>query len=366
MCILLFIILVHSFFKLNFKYEYNRIFSLSGIILLFILILEILSIICNKTSVINNVFVHKTINFIGFSLTPLLLMLMLLFIIYWINQETQINIKQTIIICLPCLILIILSLLSYKFGLIFNIDNTSSYSRGMLFILCPLICLFYVVLNIFFLFSNYKNMSNEELLIFSFIDFVPYLIGLLQIRFFSFLTIWNTSTIAYITLYIFILNNQSRKDILTGLGNRSEYEYHIAKLKNKKKLKLSVMNIDLDGLKYINDTFGHAEGDAAISIFASFLKKTFSRKVLCIRYGGDEFIIFIKDNDKNNINRYIKNIDTLLKAYNESNAKPYNIRFSYGIGIFDEKNESIDELMQRCDQSMYEHKKSNHNTINNL
>lgn len=234
MCILLFIILVHSFFKLNFKYEYNRIFSLSGIILLFILILEILSIICNKTSVINNVFVHKTINFIGFSLTPLLLMLMLLFIIYWINQETQINIKQTIIICLPCLILIILSLLSYKFGLIFNIDNTSSYSRGMLFILCPLICLFYVVLNIFFLFSNYKNMSNEELLIFSFIDFVPYLIGLLQIRFFSFLTIWNTSTIAYITLYIFILNNQSRKDILTGLGNRSEYEYHIAKLKNKK------------------------------------------------------------------------------------------------------------------------------------
>jgi diguanylate cyclase (GGDEF)-like protein len=156
--------------------------------------------------------------------------------------------------------------------------------------------------------------------------------------------------------YIFILQNQTTLDPLTGLGNRRAYNEYLANLGKKSNIVLSVVTIDLDEFKKINDIYGHHEGDKVLLAFARELKTVFEGRGVPIRVGGDEFIVFIDENRKEIVEKYIEALIDNINVYNDSLALPYRISFSYGLTIFDNSYSNLQELMQHSDKRMYQDK----------
>lgn len=118
-----------------------------------------------------------------------------------------------------------------------------------------------------------------------------------------------------------------------------------------------IMMFDINKFKYINDTFGHEEGDRVISVFADVLRKTVGCSELVCRWGGDEFAVFVRNADDAKITHYISEIDTELERYNES-GKGEKIYFACGYALSnDYPTLSKNELFAKADELMYENKK---------
>ena len=119
-----------------------------------------------------------------------------------------------------------------------------------------------------------------------------------------------------------------------------------------------IMFADMDKMKYINDTFGHKEGDCAIKSMADAISSACMHGEICARFGGDEFIIFAagySDKQAEALRDLInKNIDT----YNEQSGKPYNIKASIGWHIdIPTKDTKLASMVTIADQKMYNVKK---------
>ena len=128
----------------------------------------------------------------------------------------------------------------------------------------------------------------------------------------------------------------SFKDTLTGLFNRRGFYHEIDKLihapQNSGKY-LAIFSIDMDGLKYINDHFGHAEGDFAISTLANAMKKTSSSDSICARFGGDEFIVacLCESEHEYSADSFYQQILTYISSIESICEKPYQIDASIGL-----------------------------------
>ncbi len=155
----------------------------------------------------------------------------------------------------------------------------------------------------------------------------------------------------------------SIRDTLTGIFNRKGFRYHSLEIWEKAKTSgkpLLVMAADLDGLKSINDTYGHLEGDHAISIAAHTLNTCCENGEICARTGGDEFLIIgCADYTDQHIAQYISHIQAALQRYNATSDKPYAVETSIGYVC---KTVSDDDTLQafldEADARMYENKVS--------
>lgn len=364
MCILLFTLIVHAYFKLDIKSRTNKIFMYLQISVLIILVLELVSVIINKSSWINSITLHKLVNVAGFAMAPIPPMLMIKFVLSWANIPEKHSRALLLTLGLPFLVVLGFSLASYRYNLIFNINNQNVYARGPLFWISPLVSYYYYMFSLTVIWRNARMLSIEEKIIFTSAIIFTVILGLIQLKYFIFLTIWNSWAMAVTIIYMLILYEKAKRDILTGLGNRMEYTYYIKSMERKQDKKLSVISIDMDRLKVINDKFGHAEGDHVIKVFAKLLRESFSNEGKCIRMGGDEFIVFIKSDDREMVEECVSNFKMKLEEYNKSIEKPYDINFSYGIEIYDSKY-TIDETIKKSDVYMYEQKKQKHAVILN-
>jgi len=157
-----------------------------------------------------------------------------------------------------------------------------------------------------------------------------------------------------------VLRNSSLKDELTGLFNRRGLlkqagpHFNFARRKNEK---LLLLFIDLDGMKRINDEFGHNEGDNAIITTASILAQSFRSTDIIARLGGDEFTILVTDpsTDKD---QAVARITENLAAYNAEEKRGYKLSFSIGVAALEpERMTCFEELLEQADQAMYEQKR---------
>ena len=160
------------------------------------------------------------------------------------------------------------------------------------------------------------------------------------------------------------LRTLSDMDPLTGLLNRRGFlkaaERQLS-LAQRKKWGMTLFFLDMDGLKYINDSHGHVEGDQALIETATILQKTVRQPDIIGRYAGDEFAVLAFETqrksgtgDKISI-RLRKNLD----AYNARRTPSKNLSLSIGFAYFDPKKPiSIDELIDEADVKMYEEKRA--------
>ncbi|MCD4826232.1 MAG: diguanylate cyclase [Acholeplasmataceae bacterium] len=151
-----------------------------------------------------------------------------------------------------------------------------------------------------------------------------------------------------------LLIYQGNHDYLTGLHNRRSFIEEFNKLDHKANYPLGVMMIDVNGLKIINDAYGHAIGDLALQKIASILTKSFRPQDIIARFGGDEFGVIIPNITFDEL----QEIKEVIKLNLKKNPTQ-NIILSVATG-FEIKNkyseENLDELLKLAENHMYRHK----------
>jgi diguanylate cyclase (GGDEF)-like protein/PAS domain S-box-containing protein len=150
-------------------------------------------------------------------------------------------------------------------------------------------------------------------------------------------------------------------DVLTGCYARgyglSLFERQI-KSAQRHKTSILLLYVDLNGLKYINDTFGHKEGDKVLKEVAKFFKSILREVDIICRMGGDEFLLIFPDSSLNDVPLIKERITNKLKELNKNLNNPYKISFSIGLSCYNPSNPlPIEELIRIADEDMYKEKK---------
>lgn len=153
------------------------------------------------------------------------------------------------------------------------------------------------------------------------------------------------------------------KDSLTGIYNRRGFEKNLRQIYEglqKDREHLSIVSIDMDGLKYINDHYGHGEGDEALRRLAKVMENIAGERDVCARMGGDEFAMLLLSEESNRNDSFEEVFITAVREEEERADKPYPFHASIGICALGENNGlSLMECMQLADKRMYEQKKKN-------
>jgi diguanylate cyclase (GGDEF)-like protein len=159
------------------------------------------------------------------------------------------------------------------------------------------------------------------------------------------------------------LRTQALVDDLTGLYNHRGFcflaEQHL-KLIDRSGGRILLVCIDLDGLKYVNDHFGHQEGNRALAEAAEVLKGCFRQSDVIGRLGGDEFAVLVTNTEDSAVEVIRTRLLRKLKAANSLSERRYDLSLSVGVISADCADASLDNLavlLERADAAMYEDKR---------
>lgn len=147
-------------------------------------------------------------------------------------------------------------------------------------------------------------------------------------------------------------------DPLTELYNRRGFYQLISskfeKAEKTENAEIVIISADLDGLKPINDTYGHSEGDNAIKVVAQALESASVSGEICARFGGDEFVVAgITVDGKDYAESFKKRFYEFIDNYNKTSGKPYKVAASIGITCKKPDNLQIDDMIKMSDDLMY-------------
>jgi two-component system, cell cycle response regulator len=162
------------------------------------------------------------------------------------------------------------------------------------------------------------------------------------------------------------LKKMSLHDPLTGLFNRRyvvEKIEELISLGKRNKAAFSLCLIDLDNLKHINDNYGHNTGDNAIKTIAEALQESTRQTDTCARYAGDEFLTVFPNSDAEDVELYVERVKKSL-VKKKVKGLDYKISASYGIAYYSQ-SDSVTEIIERADQSLYKNKASKPNIAKN-
>ena len=158
------------------------------------------------------------------------------------------------------------------------------------------------------------------------------------------------------------LRAMSLVDDLTGLYNRRGFltlARQQIKMSDRMGRRLTSIFVDLDGLKTINDSFGHLEGDQALVETAELLRETFRDSDIIARIGGDEFVVLALENNGANAEMWTRRLAEQLRLANTSPSRRFPLSVSMGVAYYDPAFPcALEDLLARADTLMYADKRS--------
>jgi len=149
-------------------------------------------------------------------------------------------------------------------------------------------------------------------------------------------------------------------DFLTGLYNRGYFEKELRKLDVVENLPLSIIMADTNGLKMINDSFGHDSGDLLLKKSAQAITQVCRDQDLVVRYGGDEFVIVLP---RTNYEETLKIASAMKELALQEKVANIEISISYGCSTKQAEHESIMEILANAENHMYSHKLSERSSM---
>ena len=159
-----------------------------------------------------------------------------------------------------------------------------------------------------------------------------------------------------LNVYIKNLNDMAYIDALTGIGNRlalrrdyDAYQGH----------EVTVLMLDLNDFKLINDTRGHEEGDRVLQEIGKLLSDTFGKEY-CYRYGGDEFLAIVPDMEEQDFNRKLEALKQNSPAMDDGSRADFSVGFVRGL-LTD--TDTLRKLISRADEKMYEKKRDKNRVV---
>lgn len=154
----------------------------------------------------------------------------------------------------------------------------------------------------------------------------------------------------------------SFKDPLTGLLNRRAFYDTIEKLKNS--IPFSIIYLDIDDFKAINDTYGHTVGDKVLKSIGEVLNNFIRKETKAFRLGGEEFAILLPNLDEQESLKIAERIRKVIENHNIRLNENKIITYTASFGITKYKDgESVDDFVKRSDEAMYQAKKTGKNRV---
>lgn len=151
-------------------------------------------------------------------------------------------------------------------------------------------------------------------------------------------------------------------DSLTGINNRRYLSVEVDKYLESGNRECAIIFIDLDDFKRVNDLYGHSFGNKLLVTISKFLSELSNENAVLCRYGGDEFIYFIKEySDEGQVQRFCKYIYSLFRNSFMVDNREINIRASLGVAFSPEDGNDFEELLKNADSALNEAKSKGKN-----
>jgi len=181
----------------------------------------------------------------------------------------------------------------------------------------------------------------------------PLLGGLLQVWFYQVTVVWISTVLSLLVIFINIQNARIITDELTGLYNRRHADGYLLGLLHRGR-KASLVIMDVNNLKRINDGYGHTAGDEALKTIAGVFRSECGEDDFFSRYGGDEFLILTKDGVEA-ARGLVTRINRALRKQSEAQRLPYRISVCAGVAWLDGRLPA-DDVFAAADADLYRHK----------
>jgi diguanylate cyclase (GGDEF)-like protein len=146
-------------------------------------------------------------------------------------------------------------------------------------------------------------------------------------------------------------------DPLTKVSNIERF-HHEVRLLDAAGVGYAVMITDLDNLKAINDKYGHQTGSAAIQTMANVLRRVVRTSDLVARYGGDEFVVVLREADRVGAQIVMNRVTSMLEEERLPTAPEAKVTVSMGVALAGEDGHTPEELVKAADEAMYAHKRA--------
>ena len=148
----------------------------------------------------------------------------------------------------------------------------------------------------------------------------------------------------------------SYHDDLTGLYNRNFFEEELQRLDTKRQLPLALILVDANGLKLINDTYGHSSGDQFLIKIAEVLNSVMREEDIIARLGGDEFVAILPKTEQKEAQKIVNRI---LSKSREKYIEDINLSIGIGAAVKTDHRQNIYDILNQADKKMYQDKLTN-------
>ena len=183
------------------------------------------------------------------------------------------------------------------------------------------------------------------------------------------MSLWLVNDISKLKALEAKLKHEVDHDFLTGLRSRASFmsqaliELHRAVRSNQP---LSLLMLDIDFFKLVNDSYGHQTGDMVLKSIAELIKSIVRDFDICARIGGEEFVILLPETNKDKALEVAERIRVLIENTKISSFSPMpqlQITISIGLSTLSSKEDSIDTLISNADQALYKAKNTGRNRV---
>lgn len=278
--------------------------------------------------------------------------------------------KEILLIIIPFTILVLFTATNFLTEWIFYIDQNNMYHRGILSEPLAVVLLMYpVIISVLALYKRKGEQSHDrrtELLTIALFILPPFLGASVQIALYGISLLWPATAISSLLI---LLNKESQailQDPLTGLNNRRNMEKHFAVYEQGQNRMVTVIMLDLDNFKHINDQYGHSVGDKALQLAADILRSVFiGTNAFFARLGGDEFIVILPQGRENEANDTVQKIKDAFASFSKTEQLPFTLSASIGCAISDRHSPGrMERLLKEADEKMYLDKTAGGTSLN--
>lgn len=287
-------------------------------------------------------------NVLGFSLSPIIpIAITLIF-------DSRILTTHKVLL-LPSLINIVATVLSPFFNLIFYVDAYNNYLRGhffFVFIVLYVINYLILIMSTLDVGKKYNYPIKRKMMTLFLFTIIGTSIQVINPLIYSSM---HCITLTLFLYFLMMSEFDSSFDTLSGLYNRAALDRVIKGLNKAKSL--TVIVLDIDDFKMINDTYGHDYGDTVIKQIAMIIKDSFGKHYSCYRFGGDEFAIISEEVNPDKLENQLRRMTKILSEMRgKGHILPtvsYGYSFNGGEEILD-----FNQLLKEADEQMYLYKRA--------
>lgn len=300
-------------------------------------------------------FVNNAFCMVHFSLQILVMIIWWKYATFRISGKIMPGIKQAFLLYVPYLIITLILLTTPFTRLYFYVDELNIYHRGLLY--KPLFIIHFIyplIVTVLALIKarreNYRTRRSELITLAIFLVF-PLIGSLVQMFMYAVSIVWPCTVLSSLLVFADRSGQDILQDSLTGLNNRRNME----RLFRSYEASATVMMLDLDNFKEINDSFGHSMGDTALLATADILRRTFEgSSAFLARYGGDEFVIVMPHGSISLAENTIQKLNAAFSGFRAKKTLPFPLYVSIGYAVSSRKAPSSPlDLLKEADRRMY-------------